>query len=57
MNRRSDFFAVARLVICFLATFIVSGGGEMSGDLVDEDIFFLCGIFARSGDFPGVRVL
>ena len=29
----------------------------MSGDLVDEDIFFLCGIFARSGDFPGVRVL
>lgn len=30
---------------------------EMSGDLVDKNIFFPCVIFARSGDFLGVRVL
>lgn len=36
----------------------VSGGGEMSsGEVGSDAIFFLCGIFARSGDFPGVRVL
>ena len=34
----------------------VSGGGEMSDDWVGSDDFS-CGIFARSGDFPGVRVL
>lgn len=49
--RRPFFFYF--LTSPFLVSIIV----EMSGDLVDEDIFFICEVFARSGDFLTVRVL
>lgn len=46
MSRRGDFFAVARLVICLLASSIVSKGGEMLGGEIGSGAFSLVGLCA-----------
>lgn len=56
-SARRLFFSTFAVPLFLLSPFFVSISVKMSGDLVDEDIFFIYGIFARAGAFPVVLVV